>query len=39
MPIVIRDGKPCGLKIISGTIPDSENGIDSVGHRKELIPF
>lgn len=24
--------------MISGTIPDSENGIDSAGHKNEFIP-
>ena len=32
LPIVIRDGKPCGLKMISGVIPDSVNGMFSAGH-------
>ena len=32
LPIVIREGNPWGLKIISGVIPDSVNGMFSIGH-------
>lgn len=32
-PIVIRDGKPCGLNIISGIRPVSVNGKFSSGQR------
>ena len=39
LPIVIRDGKPCGLKMISGVIPDSVNGMFSTGHLWLHIPF
>ena len=28
----MRDGKPCGLKRMSGTIPDSVKGISTEGH-------
>ena len=39
MPIVIREGKPCGLNRMSGTRPDSEKGMSSAGHRRERTPF
>jgi hypothetical protein len=32
LPIVILDGNPWGLKMISGTIPDSVKGMFSMGH-------
>lgn len=32
LPIVIREGKPCGLNIISGTMPESVKGRSSDGH-------
>jgi hypothetical protein len=33
MPIVMREGKACGLMITSGTMPDSENGMFWVGYN------
>ena len=30
--MVILEGKPWGLKMMSGTIPDSVNGMFSTGH-------
>ena len=29
----MRDGKPCGLKMMSGIMPDSVNGMSSAGHN------
>lgn len=39
MPIVIRDGKACGLMITSGCMPDSVNGMSTAGHFWEQTPF
>ena len=36
--MVIREGKPCGLNTISGTMPDSVHGKSSQGQRREHIP-
>ena len=32
IPMVILDGYPCGLKMISGVIPVSENGMSATGY-------
>ena len=34
MPMVIREGKPCGLKRMSGVTPPSVKGMSSCGQRK-----
>lgn len=39
LPIVILDGKPWGLKTMSGTIPLSVNGRSSEGQPLLNIPF
>jgi len=39
MPIVMREGKPCGLNKMSGVMPDSVNGMSSVGHSRDITPF
>ena len=38
IPIVIRDGKPCGLNRISGVSPPSVNGMSSPGQRTLITP-
>ena len=38
IPMVIRDGKPCGLKRMSGVSPPSVNGISSPGHSTLITP-
>ena len=37
--MVIRDGKACGLMIISGVIPLSVKGMFSAGHSKLNVPW
>ena len=37
--MVMRDGKPCGLKRMSGIIPVSEKGMSSAGHSRDMTPF
>merc|ERR1719419_987969 len=39
MAMVIREGKPCGLKTMSGTRPDSLHGRSSEIHFLEQMPF
>jgi hypothetical protein len=39
IPMVIREGKPCGLKRMSGVIPEAVNGISSWGHSIAITPF
>ena len=40
IPIVIREGKACGLMIRSGRIPDdSAKGMSASGHGRESTPF
>mmetsp|Transcript_35730 Transcript_35730/g.81153 ORF Transcript_35730/g.81153 Transcript_35730/m.81153 type:complete len:225 (-) Transcript_35730:895-1569(-) len=39
MPIVMRDGNPCGLKSMSGVSPESVNGMSSAGQRRDRTPF
>lgn len=39
MPIVIRDGKACGLIMTSGCIPLSLKGISIMGNFCEQTPF
>mmetsp|Transcript_24694 Transcript_24694/g.57512 ORF Transcript_24694/g.57512 Transcript_24694/m.57512 type:complete len:240 (-) Transcript_24694:2324-3043(-) len=39
MPIVMREGKPCGLKRMSGERPDSQKGMSSAAHSRDRTPF
>jgi hypothetical protein len=39
MPIVMRDGKACGLMMTSGIMPDSLKGMSIAGHFCEQTPF
>ncbi len=39
MPIVMREGKACGLMMTSGMMPDSLKGMSTVGHFWEHTPF
>mmetsp|Transcript_21852 Transcript_21852/g.62188 ORF Transcript_21852/g.62188 Transcript_21852/m.62188 type:complete len:208 (-) Transcript_21852:1120-1743(-) len=39
MPMVMREGKPWGLNRMSGTRPDSVNGMSSCGHSRLRMPF
>lgn len=39
IPIVIRDGKACGLMMTSGCMPVSEKGMSIIGNFCEQTPF
>lgn len=39
IPMVIRLGNACGLMMMSGCIPLSENGMSTAGHFWEQTPF
>ena len=39
MAMVMREGKPCGLKTMSGWRPDSVQGRSSTGHFQLQMPF
>jgi hypothetical protein len=39
IPMVMREGKACGLMMMSGVMPDSVNGMSACGQSSDLGPF